>query len=103
MGQTTLTIGGSACHFDNETMGVYTAAKKGFEGWTQVLLKEARPQGIRVSAVYPGGTNTTFRARERPDYMRPESVAEAVTRLLTLPADLVVQGLTFRPMVETNF
>ena len=93
----------TCCHFANETMGAYTAAKKGFEGLTGVLLKEARPHGIRVSAVYPGGVNTTFRPKPRPDYLKPESVAEAVWAILSMPEDLVVQGMTFRPMVETNF
>jgi len=84
-------------------MGVYTAAKRGFEGWSRVLLKELRPHGIRVSAVYPGGTDTTFRAKNRPDCLRPESVAEAICAVLTLPEDLIVHDITFRPMVETNF
>jgi len=93
----------TVCHFSNEGMGAYTAAKKGLEGLTGVLLKEARPHGVRVSALYPGGTDTTFRASRRPDYMKPESVAEAIHALLTLPEDLAVHSLTFRPMVETNF
>lgn len=35
--------------------------------------------------------------------MHPDSVAEGVYRVLTMPADLVVHDLTFRPMVESNF
>jgi len=93
----------TVCHFGNENMGVYTAAKKGLEGLAAVLLKEARPKGVRVSAIYPGGTDTGFRPNPRPDYMRPESVAEAIHAVLTMPEDLVVHSLTFRPMVETNF
>ena len=93
----------TVCHFSNETMGAYTTAKKGLEGLTGVLLKEVRPHGIKVSAVYPGGTDTTFRAKARPDYSKPESVAAALHALLTLPDDVVVHGLTFRPIVETNF
>ncbi len=93
----------TVCHFANENMGVYTAAKKGLEGLTAVLLKEARPHGIRVSAIYPGGTDTDFRPKRRPDYLKPESVAEAVLAVLAMPEDLVVHGITFRPMVETNF
>lgn len=93
----------TVCHFSNENMGVYTAAKCGLDGLTGVLLKEARPHGIRVSAVYPGGTDTTFRPKQRPDYMKPESVAEVVHAVLSLPEDVVVHGMTFRPMVETNF
>jgi len=93
----------TTCHSSNENLGVYTAAKTGLAGLTGVLRKEARPQGIRVSAIYPGGTHTTFRPNDRPDYMKPESVAEAVYATLALPDDLVVHDLTFRPMVETNF
>ncbi|HZN58767.1 MAG TPA: SDR family oxidoreductase [Planctomycetota bacterium] len=93
----------TVCHYANESMGAYTAAKRGLEGLAGVLLKEARPQGVRVSAVYPGGTDTTFRAVRRPDYMSPDSVAEAVYAVLTLPEDLTVHSMTFRPWVETNF
>lgn len=93
----------TVCHFDMETMGAYTAAKSGLQALTRVYRKEARPHNIRVSAVYPGGVNTTFRPSPRPDYLKPESVAQAVVALLTLPEDLIVHDLTFRPMVETNF
>jgi NAD(P)-dependent dehydrogenase (short-subunit alcohol dehydrogenase family) len=93
----------SVCHFSNETMGVYTAAKQGLQALTDIYRKEARPFNIRVTSIYPGGVDTPFRKAERPDYMRPESVAEAVTAALTMPEDLVVHHFTFRPMVETNF
>ncbi len=93
----------TVCHHSMETMGAYTAAKKGFEGLHGVLLKEARPHGVRVTAIYPGGTDTEFRPNRRPDYMHPDSVAEGLCRVLTMPADLIVHDLTFRPMVESNF
>ena len=93
----------TVCEHDNETMGAYTAAKQGMRGWHGVLLKEARGHGVRVSGVYPGGTDTEFRPKARPDYMRPESVAEAVYSVLAMPEDLIVQSITFRPIVETNF
>ncbi|WP_428774372.1 SDR family oxidoreductase [Vibrio sp.] len=84
----------------SETMGVYTAMKQGLAGLNNVLVKEAQPHGIKVTGVYPGGTNTTFRAQERPQYMSPESVAVMIGQLLTNPQDVVVHDLTFRPMVE---
>jgi NAD(P)-dependent dehydrogenase (short-subunit alcohol dehydrogenase family) len=93
----------TVCHFDNETMSVYTAAKKGLEGLTDVFRKEARPHGIAVTSIYPGGTDTNFRPKPRPDYLRPESVAEMILAVAAAPEDLVVHQLTFRPMVETNF
>lgn len=93
----------TVCCHSMETMGAYTAAKKGLEGLHGVLRKEARAHGVRVTAVFPGGTDTEFRPNSRPDYMHPDSVAEALCRVLTMPDDLVVHDLTFRPMVESNF
>jgi len=93
----------TVCLFDMEKMPGYTAAKKGLQGLTDVFRKEARPHNIRVISVYPGGTDTDFREAERPHYMRPETVAEAVCAALTLPDDAVMHEMTFRPMAETNF
>ena len=93
----------TVCHSDMETMGAYTAAKEGLRALTNVFRKEVLDDGIRVTAVYPGGTDTDFRPNPRPDYMKPSSVAAAVLTALTLPEDLVVHELTFRPMVENNF
>jgi NAD(P)-dependent dehydrogenase (short-subunit alcohol dehydrogenase family) len=93
----------SVCHYDVETMGAYTAAKKGLQGLTDVLRKEARAQNVRVTSIYPGGTDTSFRAQPRPHYMSAESVAEAIVFSLTLPEDVVAHHFTFRPMSESNF
>jgi NAD(P)-dependent dehydrogenase (short-subunit alcohol dehydrogenase family) len=93
----------TSCRFDMESMSAYTAAKKGLEGLVDVFRKEARTHNIRVTSVYPGGTDTRFRKTPRPEYLRPESVAEAVVQALLLPEDLVMHEMTFRPMVETNF
>ena len=93
----------TVCHSDMETMGAYTAAKEGLRALTNVFRKEVLADGIRVTAVYPGGTDTGFRPNPRPDYMKPSSVADAVLTALTLPEDLVLHELTFRPMVENNF
>ena len=43
----------------NPSMSIYTAMKQGFAGLNNVLMKEAQPQGIKVTAVYPGGINTS--------------------------------------------
>jgi NAD(P)-dependent dehydrogenase (short-subunit alcohol dehydrogenase family) len=86
-----------------ETMSAYSASKWGLLGMTRVLIKEARPYGIRVSAISPGGTDTTFRASPRPDYLAPETVAELMVYVASLPEQAVVHDLVIRPIVETNF
>lgn len=88
----------------NATMGVYTAMKKGLGGLTDVLRKEARVHGVKISSIYPGGVDTDFRTSSRPDYMLPESVATLICdAALFAPEDAVLHELVFRPMVENNF
>lgn len=82
---------------------IYSAMKYGFMGFTKCLIKEARAVNVKVTAVYPGGTDTDFRAEARPDYLSAASVARMVLHCITAPDDVVVHDLTFRPMVEGNF
>lgn len=84
----------------SETMGVYTAMKQGLAGFTGVLIKEAQPFGIKVTNLMPGGTDSNFRAASRPEYMRPSSVAKTVMTLLSLPQDVIVNEMLFRPSIE---
>lgn len=90
-------------HHGCEHTGLYSAMKHGLHGFTKVIVKEARPFGVKVTAVYPGGTDTAFRKNPRPDYLRPESAAHMIADTLFAPSDVVVHELTFRPLVETNF
>jgi short-subunit dehydrogenase len=86
-----------------EDIGVYGATKWGLLGLTKSLIKEARPYGIRVTAFSPGGTDTSFRAEPRPQYLTPETVAEGIVWCASLPERAVVHDLVMRPIVETNF
>jgi NADP-dependent 3-hydroxy acid dehydrogenase YdfG len=93
----------SAARFSTAGMGGYTASKAAFDGLTGVMRREGRPLGIHVTAVHPGGIDTPFRTQARPDYLRAETVAEAVVALLRLPADAAAHELVLRPPVEDNF
>jgi short-subunit dehydrogenase len=84
----------------NETMSVYTAMKQGLAGFSTILMKEAQPFGIKVTSLFPGGTDTNFREADRPEYMHPKSVATVIAQLLELPQDLIMHEMTFRPPVE---
>ncbi|MGV2988548.1 SDR family oxidoreductase [Vibrio sp. E150_011] len=84
----------------NATMSIYTAMKQGLAGFSAILMKEAQPHGIKVTSLFPGGTDTNFREADRPEYMNPVSVAKTIAQLLELPADLVMHEMTFRPPVE---
>ena len=93
----------SAALFANAGIGSYTAAKGAFHALTGVMRREGRAHSIHVSGVYPGGIDTPFRAQARPDYLKPETVAEAIIGLLRLPADAAVHELVLRPPIEDNF
>jgi short-subunit dehydrogenase len=93
----------SVVHANMENFSVYSSMKNALHGFTGCLIKEARQVGVKVTGVYPGGVDTTFRATVRPDYMRPESAARMIVQCITAPEDVVVHELTYRPIIETNF
>ncbi|HUT18686.1 MAG TPA: SDR family NAD(P)-dependent oxidoreductase [Anaerolineae bacterium] len=86
-----------------EEIGAYAATKWGLLGLTKCLINEARPYNVRVTAFSPGGTDTSFRAAPRPHYLAPDTVAEAILLIASLPENAVVHDLVLRPIVETNF
>lgn len=93
----------SVVHMRAENYAVYSTMKQALHGFTGCLIKEARLLGVKVTGVYPGGVNTTFRPNARPEYLHPASAARMIVECVTAPDDVVVHELTFRPMVETNF
>lgn len=64
----TWNIVSSTAQIGLEQMGVYGATKRGLLGLPKSLIKEARPYNVRVTALSPGGTDTTFRAEPCPQY-----------------------------------
>ncbi len=93
----------SVAHAKMENYSVYSTMKYALHGFTGCLTKEARQVGVKVTGVYPGGVDTTFRSTPRPDYMKPESAARMIVHCITAPHDVVVHELTYRPIIETNF
>ena len=98
-----LNVVSSVAHTSIENYSVYSTMKYALHGFTKCLIKEARQLGVKVTGVYPGGVDTTFRPTPRSDYMRPASAARMIVECLMAPEDVVVHELTFRPIVETNF
>ena len=85
-------------------LSTYGVSKFALRGYAEALRQEE--QGIRVSTVYPGRTDTdmqrTVRAAESgsyqpADYLRPETVAEVIVSVLRLPPDGTVPELVLRP------
>ena len=81
----------------------YCSLKYAAHGFTQCLIKEAQQVSVKVTGVYPGGTDTDFRPESRPDYLKPESAAKMIVDCIQAPEDVVVHELVYRPIIETNF
>jgi short-subunit dehydrogenase len=92
----------TSCHHPRSQMSLYVACKMGLMGFGKVVQLEAEALGVRTTLFYPGRTNTEFRDTPHPEYISPESVAEAILGVLSLPSDLVPYEFTFRPPVDTT-
>lgn len=80
----------------------YTAAKFGALGLTRVLRRELRAEGIRVTAVLPGMTETRMKDEldfpvRGEDLLQPEDVAAAVLGALVLPRRATVEETLLMP------
>lgn len=84
----------------------YNASKFGLRGFADALRQEEAAHGVRVSTVYPGRTATAMQekvhAQEGKHYdpeqwIRPETVATEIVRLLDLGRDATVPDLVIRP------
>ena len=93
----------SCCKYTNETMAAYTASKNAMQAINNTLTKEARVDNIKVTAVYPGGIDTSFRAILNHDYLRPETVALTIINCIEAPDEAIIHELVIRPFVENNF
>jgi len=84
----------------------YDASKHGGLALTATLREELRGRGIRVIALLPGATdtaiwNTLWPEAPRKKMMSAKAVAEAVVKVLTLPAESTVEELTILPSAGT--
>ena len=84
----------------------YAASKHALVGLSKVMALELQEFGIRVHVIYPGGTNTDMRWEDEDDRLeliQPESIAEAVTFLLSMRGNSVVDEVYVRRANTTPF
>ncbi len=83
----------------------YIAAKFGLRGLAMGVAAEEKPNGIRVSSIYPGEVDTPI-LEQRPNQvteehrrsmLRPEDVAAAVLFVAKLPTNATVPELVITP------
>ena len=79
----------------------YTASKHAILGLTKSLAAETQDQGIRVSAILPGGVDTRLGALARPDLdaeilLQPQDIAHTVLFLLSLSKRAAIDQIYIR-------
>ena len=86
--------------------GVYAASKFALRALTDALREEERANGVRVSSVHPGRTDSdmqralTAKLGEEYDtdyFLAPEDVAAAVRTVVDLPERGTIEMLSVRP------
>lgn len=84
----------------NPNLSGYNASKFGLRGFSDAVMKELRPHGIKVSCLYPGSVDTGFGGGSgKPDAMSPESIAATVLHVLAAPHGTLISEVVLRPMV----
>ena len=86
----------------------YHASKWGLLGLSHALHVEARPQGVKVTALVAGGMRTPFLLDRFPDIDQstlqdPRNVAETVRFVLSQPPETVIPEVMVLPMRETSW
>jgi NAD(P)-dependent dehydrogenase (short-subunit alcohol dehydrogenase family) len=86
----------------------YHASKWGLLGLSHALHVEARPRGVKVTAVVAGGMRTPFLLDRFPDLdpavlQDPANVAETVRFVLEQPDETVIPEVMVIPMREASW
>ncbi len=86
----------------------YHASKWGLLGLSHALHTEARPHGVKVSAIVVGGMRTPFLLDRFADIDQttlqdPRNVAETIRFVLSQPPETVIPEVMVIPMRETSW
>lgn len=85
---------------------VYSATKFALRALSDALREEERERGVRVVSLHPGRVATDMQRELRAyeggeyvesDYMKPETIGEAVRYALTAPPEANIDVLSIRP------
>jgi len=86
----------------NPNLTAYNASKFGVRGFSEALMKEVRDDGIRVTCLYPGSTETNFFDVAGVDMtdnpLQPEDVSATVMHILESPANHLISEVVMRPL-----
>lgn len=103
---TVVLVNSGAGLFAHPQWSAYAASKHGLRALADALRAEEAAHGVRVTSIYPGRTATPMQEQvhaqegkeyDAADWIRPETVVDAVLHVLDLPVDATVPDLTIKP------
>ncbi|KAA9339418.1 SDR family NAD(P)-dependent oxidoreductase [Hymenobacter busanensis] len=86
-----------------EMMAGYCATKYAVRGFSHSLFKEVRSDGIKVTCIYPGSTQTNFfddipGTTANPSMMQPEDIGSAILYAIQTPFNFHIVDVEMRPL-----
>jgi NADP-dependent 3-hydroxy acid dehydrogenase YdfG len=87
----------------NPMISGYNASKFGVRGFTEALFKELRYEGIKVTGIFPGSTNTNLfdhidGVENHPNMMKTTDISSTVKFLLETDDNFLINEITMRPL-----
>ncbi|MBD3883209.1 SDR family oxidoreductase [Phormidium tenue FACHB-886] len=99
-----INIASIAAHNAFPGWGAYSVSKAGLVTLSKILAAEERDNGIRVTLITPGSTNTsiwdtdTVQANfDRSKMLTPEAIAQSILHAALLPPQAVIEELIVMP------
>ncbi len=96
-----INIGSVLSHQPSIEASSYSISKYALKAWTDGLRMELKPKGIKVSAIYPGPTNSASWDQNHPlipKLMKPEAVAEAAKAMISIDDSALMEEVYLSPM-----
>jgi NAD(P)-dependent dehydrogenase (short-subunit alcohol dehydrogenase family) len=78
----------------------YAASKFGIAGFSESVMEELRPFGIRVSCIFPGSVDTRFfdtASLQPAKRMHPGEVARVIVSAIEIPDAILPDQIVIRP------
>ncbi|WP_276347223.1 SDR family oxidoreductase [Daejeonella sp. JGW-45] len=104
-----LNIGSMSADVREEGSSVYVATKSGIQGFSEALRKELNPDGIKVTLIEPGATDTDMQEASNDEkllqvaqgeMLKAEDIAMAVAFCLVQPDRCDIVGMQIRPHLQ---
>jgi short-subunit dehydrogenase len=103
---TVVLVNSGAGLFAHAEWSAYAASKHGLKALADSLRAEEAPHGVRVTSVFPGRTATAMQEKvhrqegrdySAGDWIRAETVADAILSAIDLPADATMPEIVLKP------